>query len=68
MNTGRTDKIRKDAVRIALSSGLSRRQVADAWASAFQRFRRMRTLQMFASVRGVLAQAQALLSAGAISY
>jgi transposase len=29
MGTGRTDEFRKDAVRIALSSGLSRRQVAD---------------------------------------
>jgi transposase len=27
--TGRTDEFRKDAVRIALTSGLSRRQVAD---------------------------------------
>jgi transposase len=29
MGTGRTDKFRKDAVRIALTSGLSRQQVAD---------------------------------------
>ena len=29
MGTGRADEFRKDAVRIALSSGLSRRQVAD---------------------------------------
>jgi transposase-like protein len=29
MGTGRTDESRKDAVRIALTSGLSRRQVAD---------------------------------------
>ena len=29
MGTGRTDVFRKDAVRIALTSGLSRRQVAD---------------------------------------
>jgi transposase len=29
MGTGRTDEFRKDAVRIALTSGLSRRQVAD---------------------------------------
>lgn len=29
MNTGRTDEFRKDAVRIALTSGLTRRQVAD---------------------------------------
>ena len=28
MGTGRTDEFRKDAVRIALTSGLSRRQVA----------------------------------------
>ena len=28
MGTGRTDEYRKDAVRIALTSGLSRRQVA----------------------------------------
>ena len=30
MGTGRTDEFRKDAVRIALTSGLSRRQVSDA--------------------------------------
>ena len=30
MGTGRTDEFRKDAVRIALTSRLSRRQVADA--------------------------------------
>jgi transposase len=30
MGTGRTDEFRKDAVRIALTSGLSRQQVADA--------------------------------------
>jgi transposase-like protein len=29
MGTGRTDEFRKDAVRIALTSGRSRRQVAD---------------------------------------
>lgn len=29
MVTGRTDELRKDAVRIALTSGFSRRQVAD---------------------------------------
>lgn len=29
MGTGRTDEFRKDAVRIALTCGLSRRQVAD---------------------------------------
>lgn len=29
MGTGRTDEFRKDAVRIALTSGLTRRQVAD---------------------------------------
>ena len=29
MGTGRTDEFRKDAVRIALTSGLSRRQVAN---------------------------------------
>ena len=29
MSTGRTDELRKDAVRIALTSGLTRRQVAD---------------------------------------
>ena len=29
MGTGKTDEFRKDAVRIALTSGLSRRQVAD---------------------------------------
>jgi transposase len=29
MGTGRTDEFRKEAVRIALTSGLSRRQVAD---------------------------------------
>jgi transposase len=29
MGTVRTDEFRKDAVRIALTSGLSRRQVAD---------------------------------------
>ena len=29
MGTGRTDEFSKDAVRIALTSGLSRRQVAD---------------------------------------
>ena len=29
MGTVRTDELRKDAVRIALTSGLSRRQVAD---------------------------------------
>jgi len=44
MSTGRTDEFRKEAVRIALTSGLSRRQIADdlgvgfstlkKWASA----------------------------------
>ncbi len=34
MGTGRTDEVRKDAVRIALTSGLSRRQVADDLGSA----------------------------------
>lgn len=29
MGTGRTDEFRKDAVRIALTSGLKRQQVAD---------------------------------------
>ena len=29
MGTGMTDEFRRDAVRIALTSGLSRRQVAD---------------------------------------
>ena len=29
MGTGRTDEFRKDAVQIALTSGLSRRQVAE---------------------------------------
>jgi transposase-like protein len=29
MGTGRTDEFRKDAVRIALISGLSRKQIAD---------------------------------------
>lgn len=29
MSTGRTDEFRKNAVRIALTSGLSRRQIAD---------------------------------------
>ncbi len=29
MSTGRTDEFRKEAVRIALTSGLSQRQVAD---------------------------------------
>ena len=29
MGTGRTDEFRRDAVRIALTSGLTRRQVAD---------------------------------------
>ena len=29
MGTGRTEEFRKDAVRIALTSGLSRQQVAD---------------------------------------
>jgi len=29
MGTGRTDAFRKDAVRIALTSGLSRKQIAD---------------------------------------
>ena len=29
MGTGRTDEFRKDAVRIALTSGLARKQIAD---------------------------------------
>ena len=29
MGTGRTDEFRKDAVRIALTSGLTRKQIAD---------------------------------------
>ncbi|MCA3412639.1 MAG: transposase, partial [Roseomonas sp.] len=29
MSAGRTDEFRKEAVRLALTSGLSRRQVAD---------------------------------------
>ena len=29
MGTGRTDELRKDAVRIALTSGLARKQIAD---------------------------------------
>ena len=29
MGTARTDEFRKDAVRIALTSGLSRKQIAD---------------------------------------
>lgn len=29
MGTGKTDEFRKDAVRIALTSGFSRRQIAD---------------------------------------
>ena len=33
MGTGRTDEFRKDAVRIALTSGLSRQQVADVLIS-----------------------------------
>jgi transposase len=46
MGTGRTDEFRKEAVRIALTSGLSRRQVADdlgvgfstlnKWVSAYR--------------------------------
>ena len=36
MSTGRTDEFRKDAVRIALTSGLSRRQVADDLGLAFR--------------------------------
>ena len=35
MSTGRTDEFRKDAVRIALTSGLSRRQVADDLGGGF---------------------------------
>ncbi len=35
MSTGRTDEFRKDAVRIALTSGLSRRQVADDFGVGF---------------------------------
>jgi transposase len=36
MSTGRTDEFREDAVRIALTSGLSRRQVADDLGLAFR--------------------------------
>jgi transposase-like protein len=35
MSTGRTDEFRKEAVRIALTSGLSRRQVADGLGVGF---------------------------------
>jgi|GEM_PF-1228870 len=35
MGTGRTDVIRKEALRIALTSGLSRRQVADDLGGGF---------------------------------
>ena len=35
MSTGRTDEFRKEAVRIALTSGLSRRQVADDLGGGF---------------------------------
>ena len=35
MATGRTDEFRKEAVRIALTSGLSRRQVADDLGGGF---------------------------------
>ena len=35
MGTGRTDEFHKDAVRIALTSGLSRRQVADDLGRGF---------------------------------
>ena len=37
MGTGRTEEFRKDTVRIALTSGLSRRQVADDVVSAGDR-------------------------------
>ena len=39
MGTGRTDEFRKDAVRIALTSGLSRRQVADDLGVGLRAFR-----------------------------
>ena len=35
MSTGRTDEVRKEAVRIALTSGLSRRQIADDLGGGF---------------------------------
>jgi len=35
MSTGRTDEFRKEAVRIALTSGFSRRQVADDLGGCF---------------------------------
>jgi transposase len=35
MSTGRTDEFRKEAVRIAPTSGLSRRQVADDLGRGF---------------------------------
>ena len=35
MSSGRTDEFRKEAVRIALTSGLSRRQVADDMGVGF---------------------------------
>jgi transposase len=35
MGTGRTDEFRKEAVRVALTSGLSRRQVADDLGGGF---------------------------------
>jgi transposase len=38
MSTGRTDEFRKEAVRIALTSGLSRRQVADDLGGGFSTF------------------------------
>ena len=37
MGTARTDEFRKDAVRIALTSGLSRKQVADDLGSGSRR-------------------------------
>ncbi len=36
MGTGRTDEFRKEAVRIALTSGLSPRQVADDLKASFR--------------------------------
>jgi len=41
MGTGRTDEFRKDAVRIALTSGLRRRHVADdlgVWLSTLNKW------------------------------
>jgi transposase len=40
MGTGRTDEFRKESVRIALTSGLSRRQVADDLGVGFSTLNR----------------------------